>query len=99
MARLTGCSQSETNAYSQYHFAVRLMAKEEAVTTGERTTDEAAYTWLIRHGEDYRVPSLPKFDTWVRYLRSARKKAGESKNRPRRGRGGRSIVRGDGGDE
>lgn len=98
-AKLTGCSPCEKLAYLQYHHAALHLANEEAGAADRRTTDQAAYRWLIRHGETYGIADLPKCDTWVRYLRTARRKAGESKNRPRRGRGGRSITRGDGGDE
>ena len=42
-------------------------------------------------GEVWNLPA--EFETWSRYLRAARKKVGELKNRPRRGREGRSIVR------
>ncbi len=98
-AKLTGCSPSEKLAYAQYHFAVRQTAADETGPAGRRTTDEAAYAWLSRNADADELAGLPKFNTWVRYLRTARRKAGESKNRPRRGRGGRSITRGDGGDE
>jgi hypothetical protein len=98
-AKLTGCSPCEKQAYLQYHHAALHISQEKSGTANRRITDQAAYRWLIRHGENYGIADLPKSETWVRYLRSARKKAGESKNRPRRGRGGRSIVRGDGGDE
>ena len=46
--------------------------------------DREVYDWLLiqrRKGED-----LPKFPTWQRYLREARKFHGHQKNTPRRGR-------------
>ncbi len=51
-------------------------------------TDRAAYRWLKEHEEE----RLPPYETWVRYVREARRTLGTRKNNPRAGRGGRSII-------
>jgi hypothetical protein len=63
---------------------------------GETPRDKEAYAWLREHGFDgcdelngYR---LPKLDTWCSNLSRGRKLAGESKNSPRGGRRGRSVL-------
>lgn len=53
-------------------------------------TDKAVFEWLLVHVS--RIEEMPKFDTWRRYLRQARKYHGCQKNTPRAGRPmGRSI--------
>ncbi|MFO8006215.1 MAG: hypothetical protein R6V05_00610 [Candidatus Brocadiia bacterium] len=56
------------------------------------STDREVYNWLLVHREDIRV--LPKFATWARYLRGARKEFGAQKNLPRygRSRGGPVVL-------
>jgi hypothetical protein len=58
-----------------------------------RVTDEMAYEWLQEHRSG--TEPLPSFDTWARYLRDARRELGVQKNRPRRGRTGRSVRKAD----
>ena len=57
----------------------------------EKPLDRAAYVWLEQQPDDFFVGDLvdyelPKFDTWGRYVRQARKAADENKNQPRGGR-------------
>jgi hypothetical protein len=55
-----------------------------------KVSDRAAYDWAKENvREDCRFPT---FETFATYLRRARRLLGEQKNRPRRGRVGRSIV-------
>lgn len=75
---------SVEKAYRQYLFAAERL--------GPDVTDRDAYDWLEKHpdGDD----ELPSFDTWSKYVRTARKAHGQPKNQPRNGREpGRSIVR------
>ena len=52
--------------------------------------DKEVYTWLKDNGvDDY---TLPAFETWQRYVREGRKHYDTSKNTPRAGRTGRSII-------
>lgn len=94
-AKLTGCTASEGLAFLQYQAAAAALASSPGGGTGGRgPTDRAAYDWVKASGGGGEVWNLPaEFETWSRYLRAARKKVGELKNRPRRGREGRSIVR------
>ena len=93
-AKLTGCTRQEKRAFLQYQIAAAGLASSPVGGRGARgPTDRAAYDWVRDHrgeGEAWELPA--EFDTWSRYLRYARKKVGAPKNRPRRGRGGRSIV-------
>jgi hypothetical protein len=58
----------------------------------KRLEDIEAYNWLQEHGIDPKTETcgeladyqLPAFDTWSRYLRTARKAVGEQKYTPRR---------------
>jgi hypothetical protein len=55
--------------------------------------DKDIYDWLNReHDEVLPDYELPAFETWQRYLREGRKHYGTSKNTPRAGRTGRSII-------
>ncbi|MCG3179635.1 MAG: hypothetical protein BIFFINMI_01976 [Phycisphaerae bacterium] len=76
---------AERKAYQQYAYAVEQSAMPI-------TKDREAYDWLAAHLDS--GDKLPAYETWTRYLRSARKALGEQKNKPRRGRqAGRSVVR------
>lgn len=80
---LSKCSPCELKAYGQY-----LKAKE---SDPQIVTDQDAYEWIENRPED--GEKLPPFDTWVRYVRKARKAAGTQKNKPRGNRSGRSVMR------
>ncbi len=55
--------------------------------------DKDIYDWLNReHDEVLPDYELPAFETWQRYLREGRKHYSTSKNTPRAGRTGRSII-------
>lgn len=99
-AKLTGCTRQEKRAFLQYQIAAAGLASSPGACTGGRgPTDRAAYDWVTAKAGGGEVWNLPaEFETWSRYLRAARKKVGEPKNRPRRGRRGRSIVPPAGGD-
>ena len=72
------------SVYSMYEVAAQQL---------ENPTDQEAYNWikdqLKGEGVDHK---LLRFGTWSRYLRDARNYLGTSKNTPRSGRTGRSIV-------
>ena len=72
---------SYLRAYQQYQMAEKSLGD---------TTDRQAYDWLKERVEE--TERLPDFNTWTRYLRTARKFYGTQKNTPRGGRTGRSIV-------
>ena len=75
-------SRSIEMAYRSFQLA--------AGNSGGSLTNREAYAWLQEHGlDDY---SLPKYETWERYVRSGRSHYGTQKNTPRAGRTGRSIV-------
>jgi hypothetical protein len=98
-AKLTGCTQKQRIAFLQFQVAAMRLTAQQALAGGKRPKDREAYDWLREHaGEDGVEAPLNGPKTWARYVREARRKAGESKNRPRRGRSGRSIARPDGGD-
>ena len=70
---------------------------------GQSLKDREAYDWLRENGIDQNEGDsgelteykLPPFDTWTRYVRTAREALGEQKYTPRAGRKrGRSIVGG-----
>lgn len=94
-AKLTGCTRKEKLALLQFEVAAAGLASSPGGGTGDRRpTDRAAYDWIKATGGEGEAWTLPaEFETWSRYLRSARKKVGAQKNNPRRDRGGRSIVR------
>ncbi len=94
-AKLTGCTAGEARAFIQYQAAVTGMGLSPGGGAGRRgPTDRAVYDWLKDNGGEGEGWTLPEeFGTWARYLRAARRTVGELKNRPRRGRVGRSIVR------
>jgi len=73
-----------------YERALRQYDRAEEVL-GEKLTDERAYRWLGSHAEPGDPPLLAR-DTWLRYLREARRFYGIQKNSPRAGRTGGSIV-------
>lgn len=85
---------SEKEAYLSFVYA--------EAKTERRLEDRDAYDWLNENGidkndtgelEDY---NLPSFDTWRRYLSTARKATNEQKYTPRKARPeGRSIVHAD----
>ena len=97
-AKLTDCTPKERQVFMQYTVAAARLALSPGGITGDRgPTDRAAYEWIkANEGEAWHLPA--EFETWSRYLRAARTKVGEPKNRPRRGRGGRSIIGLDGDD-
>jgi hypothetical protein len=78
---------ARAKAYSQFRWAI-----DSNPEFGTKTTDREAYDWLEEYLEK---DELPTFETWSRYLRQARNRLGQLKNRPRRGRTGRSVARGD----
>ncbi len=89
-------TQQESRAFLYYE-----LAEKEA---GKRLKDREAYDLLKENGisgegaeeSELSDNELPAFDTWSRYLRSARKKRGQQKNNRRSGRTtGRSVVRHD----
>ncbi len=71
-------------AFSQWQHAIKANSHFDA-----KTPDREIYEWLEDHSDG---DNLPTFATWGRYLRQARNQHGLSKNRPRRGRTGRSIA-------
>ncbi len=77
---------SRAKAMSQYLDAL------SKCPTLEGETDQTVYTWLKEHSDG---DALQSFAVWSRYVREARRAAGTSKNTPRSGRKGRSIVRPD----
>lgn len=71
-------------AYQSYQYAI----EKNPDFAGKK--DKEVYTWLKNNGiDDY---TLPAFETWQRYVREGRKHYGTSKNTPRAGRTGRSII-------
>jgi len=83
-AAIAGLSTAVRRAYLSF-----LLAEARAE---KRLEDRVAYDWLQDNEwggsesgelEDY---ELPEFDTWSRYLRTARKELGEQKYTPRSGR-------------
>lgn len=78
-----GLSYIYERALRQYESVVEVL--------GPKITDDEAYRWLGSHMEPG-DPPMPARDTWLRYLREARKFYGIQKNSPRAGRTGRSIV-------
>lgn len=78
-----GLSYVYERALRQYERVVEVL--------GPKITDEQGYQWLGSHMEPG-DPQMPVLDTWLRYLRAARKFYGVQKNSPRAGRTGRSIV-------
>jgi hypothetical protein len=58
---------------------------------GGNAADKEAYEWLCERGPaEY---GLPKFTTWARHVREARRHHGTQRNRFRAGRTGRSVAR------
>ena len=57
---------------------------ESQTREGKDFTDVEVYEWL----KEYGPRKLPKFDTWTRHLRVARKTLGEQRNRPPQDRAG-----------
>ncbi len=73
-------------AHAQYEIAIK---KKSSLNT-----DRQVYDWINNNKDDDELYLLPRFDTWVRYLREARNHLGESKYSPRSGRDtSGSIVR------
>jgi hypothetical protein len=71
-------------AYQSYQYAI----EKNPDFAGKK--DKEVHTWLKNNGiDDY---TLPAFETWQRYVRKGRKHYGTSKNTPRAGRTGRSII-------
>lgn len=77
---------SRRKALSQYRDAL------SRCSTLNGAPDREVYEWLQEHWDG---DPLLTFATWSRYLREARNATGTSKNAPRAGRDGRSIVRPD----
>ena len=77
--------ESRQRAFGQYLRAAEVF--------GGNATDRNAFDWLVKHGE---LEGSLSFESWSRYLREARKVAGQNKNTPRRGRESRSSVGQDG---
>jgi hypothetical protein len=72
-------------AYSQYLWALEQNSELKGAT------DRQVYAWLEQKLEsDERLPSL---NSWLRYVRDARRAMGTNKHTSRAGRSGRSIVR------
>lgn len=93
-AKLTECTPAQRVAYYQYTFACRAFAASGSTS---QPTDAEVHSWLRNDEDDSPLGEVPaEFETWARYLRGARKKTGELKNRPRSGRTGRSIIRPEG---
>jgi hypothetical protein len=80
-------SPSRQKAYGQFLRAVVASAHLN------EATDREVYAWVADHLDDNEP--LPEFSNWSRYLREARAAYGDSKNKHRAGRSGRSIVRPD----
>jgi hypothetical protein len=66
--------------------------REAGRVLGDAVTDRGAYEWLKERDDD---GSLPRFDSWARYLREARSMLGIRKPSSRHGLTGRSVVRRD----
>jgi len=64
-------SSPSEKAYSWY--------KAAESNLGSKITDQEAYDWAVPHALDEGV-RLPKFLTWTRYLRTARKARGDQKH-------------------
>ncbi|MBO0700960.1 MAG: hypothetical protein J2P46_21375, partial [Zavarzinella sp.] len=91
--KLKLCTAAEKAAFLQYRFAEAEIAGAHGGDGQKPPGDVEAYQWLRDHDSFEAGRALPKnFDTWARYLRRARQKLGERKNKPRRGRTGRSIA-------
>lgn len=78
---LEGLPRSAQTAYALYEFAV---SKEPTLFN---KTDREVYDWLLLQPQlpdEVEIP--PRFDTFTRYLRSARNILGRQKNHPRAGR-------------
>ncbi len=80
--------RSERLAINAYDYATKMC--------GEALKDQAAYVWLKEHGAEELDSRLPRFPTWARYLRSARRKSNQSKYSRRADRpAGPSIAKAD----
>lgn len=74
--------RTEQLAYAQWAYAIEKIGE---------CTDKDAYEWLKENlqdspCEDLAASSLATFESWSRYLRTARKQTGQTKNSPRAGR-------------
>lgn len=89
---MQGLSPSELKAYQSYVFA-------ESTMDPPPKTDREAYDWLKESPAaavcDLKDYDLPRFKTWVRYVREGRRSCGTQKNRPRAGRSSRHAARTD----
>lgn len=81
--KVSALTPSQQTAYQSCQFAESKIGK---------CTDREAYDWLREEGpQEY---DLPAFDTWRRYVRAGRKLHGAQKNTSRKGRIGRSVIKG-----
>src|SRR5690606_20355136 len=92
--------EADTNVERRFRLAY-LSLLHALEVSGTLMTDKEAYSWIQTHGldveksiqfselEDYRLPSLR---TWITYVVNGRSKLGSKKNQSRAGRSGRSIV-------
>ena len=91
--KLKLCTPAEATAFLQFGVAEQRLAGRSAGDRSKPPGDREAFDWLREHGGTPAGHPLPaRFDTWARNLRGARKKLGEQKNKPRRGRTGGSIA-------
>lgn len=84
-SKLKPCHQL---AYSQYVQVIK--DRPELATATEQQVYNYYKEYLYDRQED---GELPIFSSWSKYVRTARNAMGESKNTPRSGREGRSIIR------
>ena len=85
----TGLAPGPREAWASFERAVK------AERTLAESTDKAVYKWIVQNDVDSGYAE-GGFETWDRYLRTARTQLGQSKYARRSGRTGRSIVLPDG---
>ena len=86
---LESASERVKKAYASYRYAEQNLPLD--------ATDREAYLWLVENEPDWRTGALikydlPRFQTWVRYVRTGRKTTETRKNTPRHGRDGSGSV-------